>query len=269
MRCLLSLALVLALQLQAPTHLRLSDMAVAMVQVDGGQAYAPSLSVAFDASVTAGNLLYAAICVYECTPAAADLTDSRGNIWTLENVIYSSAVSEGLAVYTCIAKDSGACTVTFNDADKTGDQYLALAIAEFSGVVQTPDDEAQAGGTGTDIHHGDVDQITAGLYVGVCAQAASDTACTPDAGWDGTIYDNNLGSAYPGICANYELSSASTTYNYGWTYAASRTWCAIGITFPAAAGGSAIKTTQGLAQASVKTIQGLALSSVKTIQGLP
>jgi len=240
-------------------------MAVAKVQVDGGQAYANHLSVAFDASVTAGNLLVACVCLHMVIPVLADLTDSRGNTWTLESEKHVS--SPGVSIYSCIAKDSGACTITFNDASETADQYIAMAIGEFSGVNQTDDNITSATGTGTDVHHGNVAAVTAGLYIGVCGQTNTDTACTPDVGWDGTIYDNDMGSDYPAICANYELSSAAT-YNYGWTYADSQTWCAIGITFPAAAGGSAIKTTQGLAQASVKTIQGLALSSVKTLQGL-
>jgi hypothetical protein len=265
MRCLLSLALVLALQLQAPTHLRLSDMAVAMVQVDGGQAMAPSLAVAFDNDVTAGNLIVALISIYYYVPELEDLTDSRGNTWTLEGGQASG--SARVAIYSCIAKDSGACTITFDDADTTGNECITMAIGEFSGVSQIDDDIAGAGADSTDVHHGDVDQITAGLYIGVCGQAWSDTVCTPDAEWTGTIYHNDLGSSLSAICANYKLSSA-LTYNYGWTYAASRTWAAMGITFPATGGGSAIKTTQGLAQASVKTIQGLAIASVKTIQGL-
>jgi hypothetical protein len=48
-----------------------------------------------------------------------------------------------------------------------------------------------------------------------------------------------MGSNYPGIIFTYELSSA-LTYNYGWTYGASRTWVAIGITFPATGGAAAV-----------------------------
>lgn len=72
----------------------------------------------------------------------------------------------------------------------------------------------------------------------------------------------NSGTAYRQLTATSEDPGAFTTGSDRWWMAAT-----IGIR-PAVAGGSSIKTVNGLAKASTKTVNGLAIASVKSYNGL-
>ena len=202
-----------------------------------------SLAVAFDSDVTEGNLIVVSFAEYSTAPTVENISDSRGNTWALKVQEYDDHAGE-ITVFTCIAKDSGPMTVTVTYGTN---QYMAMAISEFSGYTQTVVDSSSANTEGTattDVHAGSV--TGAGLYIGTHTNTLTDTTITPDENWDGTVYNDNAGSNSPSMVLNYrEVSSG--TYDDGWTLAASRNWGAIGIIFEAAGGTTYnLTVTEGL-----------------------
>jgi len=217
-------------------------MAVAYVQGTGNRAHAQSLAVAFPGNVTQGNLLVVGVGFYKGDYSAntikvADLTDSRGNTWSLD-VHQGGYGSQDHAIFSCIAKDTGACTVTFNDTDDALYDWITMGIAEFSGVtVNTVEDSNSAEVTGTDIHHGNVVMSAAGVIVGLLVNNENPSTITPDGNWT-QIYEEEDASNWSAINFTYRLVN-SGTYNDGWTLGTSREVDVMGVAYLGTAAGGA------------------------------
>lgn len=86
---------------------------------------------------------------------------------------------------------------------------------------------------------------------------------------DKTLGDISAPNFREGLISASQVVSATGAYNFVFTKTSANDKNGIGIsTWKAAAGGSSIKTVDGLAYASVKTINGLAIASIKTRDGL-
>lgn len=229
-------------------------MPIAYVQhndvADTGATVSCTLSVAVTGhDVTAGNLLVAVVAIYNGTPATDDVSDTRGNTWT-RNCYKADSSNSVAAIYSCIAKDSGAMTVTFDGPG--GDDYLALAVMEFSGVANNTPDNTAAGGTASsqDCHHGNVTLSADGIVIGARQNCDTDVTVTTDANWTASPYNNNAGSSVPGLTASYRIAG-SGTYNDGWTLNNTRLWSATAASYLAAAGGGTETLTAAQGSAAI------------------
>jgi len=123
-------------------------MAIARVQVTGNSANSSTTVVkAFVSNVTAGNTIIVGVSSNVNCPLASGVTKSGGTatIGTVTRDIYAavSGSSPSCAIYSIPITGTGSCTITVT----LSSGYHVLAIAEYSGVLDTSPCETTAAGT--------------------------------------------------------------------------------------------------------------------------
>lgn len=208
----------------APGGAASAGAALVTNSIASSTANSTAISRAFGTSTSTGHLLIVVL-----SSANEDLpetiSDDRENTWTRDEVIADGNYS--IAIFSAIAKDNGTVTVTAT-RDPTN-VYWSIALAAFSGIANnTPDDTATASVSSTDVHAGDLTTSAAGVIIGGCDVAYNITA-TPDENWTGSIGTSS--TTYYSYSANYRITSASGTYNDGWTGSSANWWKAATVAY--------------------------------------
>lgn len=193
-----------------------------------GTANSTSISVAFGASTTTGDLLIAMLSSGSTDPpivGVGTFVDDRGNTWTRN--ITQGGPNLGSAIYSAVAKDVGTVTVTATTAS-SGPRHMV--VMAFRGVTNnTPDTSASAFASSTNAHHGNL--VTSAITVNVgFTRFLAGTASTvaPDANWTACWESETTGYVSSGC---YRIITASGTYNDGWTYGTNSWWKAMGVAY--------------------------------------
>lgn len=200
-------------------------MAVAFVQGTGTNtagSTAASISKAFDSNVTAGNCLVVAVMTDSgrAQGNASGWSSSPSNSFAYGSSDQLNATSH-VNVSFVVSAASGATTITFTP---TSSDWMAMGIAEFSGVDGNPFD-GRSGNTNNTANPtaGAISTTTAGVVLGVMGRHASGTI-TPGTGWTQIFEDENWDDTT--ISFIYQITSASGSYNASWTASAASWWAA-------------------------------------------
>lgn len=237
-------------------------------------------STASTASITPSANKLILLTVVSRTGITADpnqpTASGNGLTWVVINSVVYDATSSSRRRVTCLramgaSPSSGAVAIDFGGQNQTDVAWVVdeLSSIDTSGtngsgaIVQTA---LASDGTNT------VSTITATL----AAFGSTNNATYGSIGAGGNTFTFTPGSGFATIgdnapSANLRATSEfrndnDTTVNF--SLSGNQEMGLIAIEIKMAAGGSSIKTVNGLAIASVKTVNGLAIASVKTIKGL-
>ncbi len=148
----------------------------------GFNAVGASGSLAFNANVTAGNLLVVCLTSFNPSTAQFTLSDSQGNSYSIAGSKGNS--DAGLTMRFCRAQTTGPCTV---NVTWTGTTFAAVAILEYSGVNAVPLDAASVNGTNAIVTSMTTNSIpvagTGELVIAAFAHGFDDATMTPGAGF--------------------------------------------------------------------------------------
>jgi hypothetical protein len=208
-------------------------MAVAFVQGTGTNTAggtAASVSKAFVSNVVAGNCIVAAV----MTDSGRAQNDASGwsstpsNTWAFGSADSDTSKHTNISFVTNAA--GGATTVTFTP---TSADWMAMAIAEFSGVATSAAKDGASGNTGNTANPqaGAISTPRAGVVLGSMGRHATGTI-TPGTGWSEIFEDETWDDAT--ISFIYQITSAGS-FNPSWT-AAAVSWWAAGVALGAASG---------------------------------
>ncbi|GFE61934.1 hypothetical protein [Geobacter sp. AOG2] len=104
-----------------------------------GNTYHSSVSCAFSANVSAGNLLVACIDHGDGNSnSLSGVTDSLGQTWTKATEYWDATLRQGTAIYYKYNTLGGSNTVSANFSGSTAN-WITLQVCEFSGVLNTGD----------------------------------------------------------------------------------------------------------------------------------
>jgi|GEM_PF-1857342 len=104
-----------------------------------GNTYHSSVSCAFSANVSAGNLLIAFIDHGDGNAdSLSGVTDSLGQTWTKAAEYWDATLRQGTAIYYKYNTLGGSNTVSANLSGSTAN-WITLQVCEFSGVLNTGD----------------------------------------------------------------------------------------------------------------------------------
>ncbi len=104
-----------------------------------GNTYHSSVSCAFSANVSAGNLLVAFIDHGDGNSnSLSGVTDSLGQTWTKATEYWDATLRQGTAIYYKYNTLGGSNTVSANLSGATAN-WITLQVCEFSGVLNTGD----------------------------------------------------------------------------------------------------------------------------------
>lgn len=95
-------------------------------------ATALTIPLAFASNVTAGSLIVCRV-NWGLTTTTCTVADSRGNAWSTAVAKFTNAnLVESMQVFYCVAKDSGAMTVTATFASSSTNRYIE--VLEYAGM---------------------------------------------------------------------------------------------------------------------------------------
>lgn len=197
---------------------------IAFIQSEGNNnTAANSLSQAFDANVTSGNLIVVAFgsaVLYSGEPVT--ITDSQSNAYTqIGSYQVNTSSTYGIGVWYTVTHTTGACTVSMNRTNP--ENFNRLLIHEFAGVTAL-DQTAQATGAGYPLDSGAM--ITTAANELIFGWGASDNGVTtPGTGF-------TIGRTQTLESTEYQIVSAAGTYHA--TFPGdngSSSWACIGATF--------------------------------------
>ena len=189
-----------------------------IVQSATGSGTTATVSVSFSSSVTAGDILVAAI--GQCCSALPTnpVSDSVGNVWT----ILKDTASQALVEYT-IATTSATDTVklTMNAAPTDG---AFVAIYELSGASPVSPASGGGSGSGTAIASGSTSFTADSLLIAVANWGGTSTTYTPGSGFTqtGSTTDES---------AVEESSTVTSPTTFPATLGASASWNVAGAAF--------------------------------------
>lgn len=89
-------------------------------------------SIAYSSNVTAGDLLIAVLDAVATASPVTTMSDTQGNVWSAIAPFTESGSGDGLCIWWCVAKSTGANTVSMTFSN-SGTQSM-LYVAEYSGV---------------------------------------------------------------------------------------------------------------------------------------
>jgi hypothetical protein len=255
-----------------------ADVQDAGVQSSGTVAAGGTLSVAFPANVTAGNLVVVAVSGWRSAGVAiTSVTDNLGNTYhpalPVAGGLQKAAAGEACGIWYAYNVSGGACTVSVK---ATSLEYLTIGVGEKSGCPTTdPLDQhnsADCGGTNSaSASSGSVTTTTAGeLYVGVLNHNGATTTITATGGFTARYTATNGSNE----CICYSDLGCGTTQAAG-TYAATYTtganvpWSAAIATFLPAAGGGTSYTRTAADSPSTSEAAARAFSGSRTATAAP
>jgi len=198
------------------------------------------------------------------TPA---VSDSKGNTWTALTAYTEAGDITVTVFYAKNATVGSGHTFTVSGANC----YAGICVGAFSGSNTTAPFDAVTGSNGNNStsNPGSLTPSEANCLVIVGANMKFEHLSSIGSGY--TIAQDltpSAGSWY-GTTLCYIVQTSAAATNPTLTYTTATAFANAIASFKAAgAGGSAIKTINGLARASIKTINGLAIASVKTFNGL-
>lgn len=225
-------------------------MAIARVQkktatLEGGT----SISVAFDSSVTAGNLI-----VVMCTAGsntsspggpfvAGDCTKSAGTATVgtvtidkqLDDTVTGGYQSDG--IWSVPVTGSGTCTMQV--ANFTSGSWATLEIVEYSGADVTSSRVAAtngASGTSSAAASGNAASGMAGVFCGVLGVYAGGTVTLTQDGAFSLLDEYEDGSTHEVSSYIERIVSSDTTDSADWTLGSSQDWCACVAVYKQASG---------------------------------
>lgn len=186
------------------------------VEASSGTITTPSITV------TSGNLLVVGVLGYALTVTDGMIADSRGNTWQRDQL--SEYSTTDLVLFSCIAKDSGALTVTVTPGST---KTVGITISEFTNPATSSWFSVGSAATAasTAPATGNMVFAEAGACVGVFGHVNTGTTIAEDAGWT-KVYEQEAGTVIAHAMA-YSLKTAGT-HNVSWTLGASKTWLAAG-----------------------------------------
>jgi len=167
-----------------------------------------SQSLAFTSNVTAGNVLIAVGYTYGSGIDLNAISDSRGNAWTRN--VYGGNNGSFSGIWSCVAKDSGICTVTCGG---TGN-YHSIGLLEVSGLDTSSlvDNTNSGSTTGTSITASITTTTPNTLLVGAMQE--------PGGGLTITSNNNEIGKQQNGnymvSAAEYSIVSAAGANSLTW-----------------------------------------------------
>lgn len=222
-------------------------------------------------TTTTGNAIILSTAIYTGTFSSVS-DNGTSNTWSLNvGPIKSTANLGEIRQHACCGingKVGHTFTLTLTGAD-----YPTIIAAEFSGVA-TPNasafDKSSTGQAANDTHtsgsSGTLSQANELCYGHGSISTGTSTPTVSGSGW--TQDKIQTDSSVEGIVSGYKIVSATTAQSFDWTMGVGNTASLIG-TYKEASGGTiAIKTVNGVAQASVKTYQELATALTKTYNGV-
>jgi len=234
----------------------------------------PATTPAFTNALAVGQIVVVFI-GYDTGTAGltTSVTDSKGNTYTQVPSFYTSGTGIALDCWrsTVTAGHTGASptvSVAFNDA--TASTNVVVQI--FNGFTGTPTYDkmhTSANASSTNATSGATATISQAveLVVGGAVHASTASAFTADVNY-GNLTQSSVSARQ--TCMQSRVTSSAAAQTSIPTIAANRVSIGGVVTFYdyVVAGGSAIKTINGLVYASIGKVNGLAIASVKTINGL-
>lgn len=220
-------------------------MAIAFVQsTTGTNTATPTVTTAFGASVTTGNLIVISVSNDSgLTGQITSITDTGGNTYTLIGT--ELAGSSVLGMYYAKNVTGGASfTVTVNWSEVSTGRVTVVA-QEFSGCdTSSPlDQTAGTGATGTAVDTG-----------ATASTSQADELIVGGVSYDGVASTLTLGATFTNLGQSNKANASAgqeskvvssvSTYNATFTIGASRNWEARVATFKAAGAAAAVKPSQ-------------------------
>ena len=209
----LGAGLLVLLCLFATDSARGSGPAYVQAAAAAASGIADSLSLAFSAKTTAGDVILVAF-DYSCKVTPASVTDSQGNAFATAGNQLTSPASDCSRVYYAKNVKGGGDTVTVTLSAQSS--WLELYLTEYSGIDPNNPIDAQAGASGTAgaVSSGNATTTAAGdVIYGYCA---ADWNCTAGSGFAtrSSLGGNLLEDRVAGSAGTY---AATGTANHGWT----------------------------------------------------
>lgn len=246
-------------------------MALAHVQSKRGQG-TTTVVTTFDNTTVSGNMIVVQIAVRVLWNSVISISDNKGN--TFLDGQHDEHSSNNIQhfwhyyVPNCVGGAAHAITVVVGNTVGEDAANVTVHIHEASGVALSSaiDQALSAEGNGSTPSSGNITTVVADeICYGMGFITGGTCTYTQPSGWTELI---DTGVSFIGICSAYIIKSATGTFPYNPTGTRSDDWLCMIYTYKMADAGSAIKTHDGLADASVKTVDGLVRASVKTRNGL-
>lgn len=193
------------------------------------------------------------------------LSDSKSNTWSNPVNVVISGVT--LGCYYCLTP-----TVGSGHTFTCSGSFPAIAVAAWSGAAaasvldQTNSDNSATPGTTKQPGSVTPTQDNELLMYAVAQQITTTVSVNIGAMLDQAAL---IGGQAFSLADAYQIQTTATTRNPQFSWSGAQTTSAAIMTFKAAAGGSiAVKTFNGIAQASVKNYNALINASTKTVNGV-